>query len=294
MELKALRHFVEVVRQGGFSHAAKVVFVSQPTVSKAVKQLEDELGVPLLERLGHRTQLTDAGHVVYRRALAMLAEREDLLAELGDLRGLARGVLRLGLPPLGSNTLFAPLFAEFRSRYPGIEIRLLEHGSQRLEEAVLAGEIELGGSLLPVADAFDWQPVREDPLVVLLPAAHPLAGEPALGLAELAKTPFILFEGGFVLNRRILDACRRRGYVPVEAARSGQVDFIVALVAAGLGAAFLPRLIAEQRPHPGVRAVLLDEPELRWHMALVWRRGGYLSHAARAWLALAREAGGVT
>src|SRR5258707_12448715 len=97
LDFRRLRLFVEVVRQGGFSQAAKVVFATQSTVSKAVKQLEDELGMPLLDRVGHRSTLTAAGDMVYRRALRMLADRDDLLAELDELRGLKRGILRLGL-----------------------------------------------------------------------------------------------------------------------------------------------------------------------------------------------------
>jgi DNA-binding transcriptional LysR family regulator len=85
--------FVEVVRQGGFSQAAKVVFATQSTVSKAVKQLEDEVGVPLLDRTGHRSTLTAAGEVVFRRGLKLPADRDDLMAELDELRGLKRGTL---------------------------------------------------------------------------------------------------------------------------------------------------------------------------------------------------------
>jgi DNA-binding transcriptional LysR family regulator len=290
MELRTLRAFVEVVRQGGFSQAAKAVFASQPTISKAVRQLEDELGVPLLDRIGHRSELTAAGHIVYRRALAMLAARDELIAELDDLRGLKRGTLRLGLPPLGSSTLFAPLFAIYRSRYPGIEIRLVEHGSRRLEEMLLAGEVDLAASLLPVSEEFESQEIRAEPLLVLLLAEHPHAARARVDLASLSESPFILFEEGFALNQVILDACARRGFQPTVTARSGQVDFVVELVAAGLGIAFLPRMMAEQRHHPAVRHVLLDEPGTEWRIALIWRRGGYLSHAAKAWIALAREA----
>jgi DNA-binding transcriptional LysR family regulator len=82
---------------------AKVVFTTQSTVSKAVKQLEIELGVPLLDRKGHRSRLTADGDVVYRRALKILAERDDLVTELDELRGLKQGTLRLGLPPVGSS-----------------------------------------------------------------------------------------------------------------------------------------------------------------------------------------------
>uniref|UniRef100_I2Q3R6 Transcriptional regulator n=1 Tax=Desulfovibrio sp. U5L TaxID=596152 RepID=I2Q3R6_9BACT len=290
MELRNLHAFVEVARQGGFSRAARVLFSTQSTVSKAVRQLEEELGEALLTRLGPGVRLTGAGEVAYARAVAILAESEHLVADLADLKGLISGRLRLGLPIFGSARLFAPLFAEYRSRHPGVEIELMEQGSARLEEALLAGEVELAVSLLPVSDAFDWQPVRDDPLMAVLWADHPLGGQPAIKLSQLAIYPFILFEQGFALNARIEAACRARGFLPHGAARSSQVDFIIALVAAGLGVALLPRILTEDRRLAPLRAVLLDEEDLRWRAALVWRKGARLSPAARAWLALAREA----
>ncbi|WP_395664336.1 LysR family transcriptional regulator [Methylocella sp.] len=286
MDLRTLRAFVETVRAGGFSAAAKTLNASQPTVSKAVKQLEDELGVVLIDRLGHRARPTSAGDILYRRALAMLALRDDAVAELDELRGLKRGVLRLGLPPIGSALLFAPLFASFRARYPGVDIRLAETGSKRLEEMLAAGEIDLAAVLLPVSDDFEWQEVRDDPLAAILPQGHALAGRAGVGLPQLKDAPFILFESGFAINHMILDACARHGFTPTIAARSAQIDFVVELVAAGLGVAFLPRLMAAERD--GTRAVLLDEPGTQWRMALAWRSGGYLPAAARAWLDLAR------
>lgn len=289
MDLRTLRALVEVVRQGGFSQAAKTLFATQSTVSKAVKQLEDELGLPLLDRNGHHSSLTAAGEIVFRRALAMLAERDDLVMELDELRGLKRGVLRLGLPAIGSNTLFAPLFATYRSRYPGVDIRLVEQGSKRLEELLLAGELDLAASLLPVGPEFDWQEVRREPIDLLVSAAHPLAERSQITLTELADQPLILFGDGFALNPIILDACRRAGFQPTIAARSSQIAFIIELVASGLGLGFLPRMIAQQRPHPGIRTIAVADAGMDWHIALVWRRGGYLSHAARAWLTLEQE-----
>ncbi len=291
MELRTLRAFVEVVRQGGFSQAAKTVFATQSTISKAVKQLEDEIGVTLLDRIGHTSRLTAAGEIVYRRAIRMLTERDDLLLELDELRGLKRGALRLGLPPVGSSMVFAPLFASYRQLYSGVDIRLVEYGGERLQEAVQSGEIELAASLLPVSDGFEWQDVRREPLVALLPAGHELAARHVISLAALKDMPFILFETGFALNRVIRAACRRHGFEPSIAARSGQIDFILELAAAGLGIAFLPRMLAQQRPHPALKPILLAEPEAEWHIAMIWRRGGYLSYAARAWLELVRQQG---
>jgi DNA-binding transcriptional LysR family regulator len=292
MELRTLRAFVEVVRQGGFTQAAKTVFATQSTVSKAIKQLEDEIGVPLLDRIGHRSKLTAAGEIVYQRALRMLAERNDLIAELDELRGLKRGTLRLGLPPVGSSTLFAPLFATYRNRYPDIEIRLVEHGGERLKELLLSGEIELAASLLPVSESIEWQDVRREPLTALLSTNDDLSRQRSVGLPGLKHLPFILFETGFALNRIILDACHRHGFEPNIVARSSQIDFIVELAAAGLGVAFLPQMIAEQRKHPSVSRVLLVEPDTDWHIAMVWRRGAYLTQAARAWLDLVSKTSG--
>ena len=289
MDIRQLRMLVEVVRHDGFSAAAEAAFATQPTLSKAVRQLEDELGEVLLERSRHGVRLTPAGQIVYRRALAVLGEREDMLRELQELRGRQRGELHLGLASLGSDVLFAPVFASFRQRYPQIELRVLERGSEVLEESLRAGEIELAASLLPVADDLDWQPVRTEPLVALLPGNHALAARSSLQLQDLAEVPFVLFEKGFMLNRRIIQACMARGFTPREVSRSAQPDFIVALVAAGLGVAMLPRMIAQARLRPDVVLVPLDEPELDWKMALAWRRGGYLSAAAQAWLALVAE-----
>ena len=139
MDIRHLRVFVEVVRNGGFSAAARAIHATQPTVSKAIALLEEEVGMPLLERDRHGVRMTQAGEVVYRRAQAMLVERDDLRAELAELKGLHRGELRLGLPPLGSDMLFAPLFAAYRTRYPSIDLHLLEQGSEALEESLGAG-----------------------------------------------------------------------------------------------------------------------------------------------------------
>jgi DNA-binding transcriptional LysR family regulator len=287
MELRTLRAFVEVVRQGGFSQAAKTLFTTQSNVSKAVKMLEEELGCLLLDRIGHRSTVTEAGIVVFERAVAMLAQRDDLVTELNELRGLKRGVLRLGLPPVGSDILFAPVLAVYQKEYPGIAIRLLEHGGNRLQELLLAGEIDLAGALLPTDETmFEWKAVRREPVDALIAADHPLAKRKTVRLEELAEIPFILFEANFALNQVVLDACGKSGFTPNVIARSSQIAFIIELAAAKLGVTFLPRMIAHRRNHPRVNRIAVSSPAMEWNMALIWRRGGHLSYAARAWIDL--------
>jgi DNA-binding transcriptional LysR family regulator len=288
MDFKALRIFVEVVRNNGFSRAAAVSSVTQSTVSKIIKQLEHELGAPIIDRIGRRATPTDLGSVVYRHALKILADRDDMIAELGDIRGLKHGRLRLGLPPVNTSTLFGPVLARFRDRYPRIEIQLVEQGGEHLKGRVLSGDVDLAVAILPVGDEFQWQEVTRSPLVAILPPEHPLGRREAVDLTDLQHLPFVLFETGYSITRVIVDACKRRGFQPVISAQSSQIELIIELAALGLGIGFLPKIVAEQR---SVHHVLLSEPQTEWRLAMVWRRGAYLSNAARAWLALALECG---
>ena len=290
MEFKQLRTFVEVARAGGFTPAAHTLHISQSAVSKQVAQLEHNLGTPLFDRLGSHVRLTAAGTVVLQRAEGMLRLQQELLSELDDLSQLTRGELRLGLPLLGSDALFASLFAEYRRRYPNIQVQLLEGGSLVVEQAVLSGGLELGGSLTPKNPTFAYQPFCDEPLDALLPADHPLAEDGSVRLEQLSETPFLLYQRSFVLNDRLLQACQQLGFTPKEGGRSGQSDFLVALVAAGQGVVLLPSVVARGLVRPGVVRLKLIAPEdLRWDIAFIWREGAYLSRAAQAWLELLRE-----
>jgi DNA-binding transcriptional LysR family regulator len=211
------------------------------------------------------------------------------MSELDEVRGLKRGLLRLGLPPMVSSTLFAPLFAIYRKRYPGIDISLVENGSDRLEEILFAGDLDFAASTIPVADSLECQSARREPLVALLPAREFAARKKSIDLADLKQMPFIMFESSFAISRLVIDACRRAGFEPTVSTRSSQLDFIMELVAAGMGVAFLPKMVAEQRHHPGLRSLLVINPKIDWHIGMTWRRGAYLSHAAKAWLMLVRE-----
>src|SRR5215469_12939828 len=121
VELRALRYFIEVVRQQSFTVAAEQMYVTQPTISKMVKALEDEIGSPLLLRDGRQMVLTDAGRIVYQRGQDVLAAQAQLQKELDDLGTLGRGELTIGIPPMGG-ALFTPAIAAFRQRYPKVEL----------------------------------------------------------------------------------------------------------------------------------------------------------------------------
>ncbi len=182
----------------------------------------------------------------------LLAERSDLIAELDELRGLERGVLRIGLPPVGSGVLFAAMFAAYRSRYPKIDIELSSTAARscmnacrpakstwrrcwcRLMRSLITRTSGLSRSLYSCRKVTRW---REGKRWIFV---------------HLAPSPFILFEAGFALNSIILSGCERKGVVPKVTAHSAQIDFIVDLVAARLGVAFLPKMLAQKHRHEGI------------------------------------------
>ncbi|KAF1019376.1 MAG: HTH-type transcriptional regulator CynR [Paracidovorax wautersii] len=292
MRLRLLQMFCEVARSGSFLAAAHALQASQAIVAKAMRQLEDDVGTPLIDRNTTPLQLTAAGEIVYHHAVSILDEELHTAHSLDDLRQLRRDELRLGLPRLGSAGLFAPLFAIYRERHPLIDIRLQEHDSHRLQALLLAGDVELAATLLPTASSerIEAQAVCREPLMAVLPADHPLVLQPEIRLRYLNETPFIFFDGDPALNEQLRQACMQQGFEPIESARSSQVDFIMALVAAGQGVAFLPRLMTYHRPPRQIRFVpVAASDNMVWDLALTWRRGARLSRAAQAWLALTRE-----
>ena len=177
MDLKSLRYFVEVAQHGGFLKTSSRIHVTQPALSRAVQQLEEELGARLLVR-GRPSvppSLTPSGELVFHHAKALLERSALMLTDVNRLNGLVTGTLHLGLPPLGGIDQVAAVLAEFRQRFPQVIVQLLEQGGLELEEAVRKGEVELAISLRPVGADLAWHPICEEPLVVVLPPRHPLA-----------------------------------------------------------------------------------------------------------------------
>lgn len=151
MDIRALRYFVELVREQSFTRASEKLFVTQPTISKMIRNMEEELGQPLLSRVGRRFTLTDSGQVLFNRAQTILAEMQQLEAELADLQSLQSGRLALGIPPMVGH-VYADLIRTYRSRYPGVELSIVEYGGRRIEQAVLAGELDLAITMLPTRE----------------------------------------------------------------------------------------------------------------------------------------------
>lgn len=290
MDVQALRYFVEVARQRGFTRASETLHVTQPAISKSVRALEEELGTPLLLRERRQVKLTEAGRIVLERAQGVLDSLRVIEEEVVELAALRRGRLRIGMPPIVGVAFFPPLLAEFHQAHPGITLELREEGSHHLEALVLNRELDVGAIVLPTDEkAFGTMPFVRDELRAVLHPSHPLARRRELALRELEATPFVLYRPEFALHGHIIEACRRSGFKPAVVSESSHWDFIVAMVAANIGVALLPQTICRQLDPSQVRSIPLARPIIPWNAALIWRRDRHLPPATRAFIELARQ-----
>lgn len=289
MDLKALRYFIEVVRQKNFTRAAEILHVTQPTLSKMIRQLEDELQFELLVRGSRGVWTTDVGQLLFDRGTRILQMVSAVKDEMAELKGLTRGELKLGLTPMISSALFPGVLRAFRARYPHIALTVVECGSKRMAQAIMNGEIELGMMVEPVDQAqFETQRIYIGEVGIAVPVDSPWAEKKEVSLAELARENFLMPTDDFALPDMVRARCREAGFTPTEVGHSSQWDLMQTMIETGMGVAIMTREVCKLFDHSKVVTLPL-RPQMPLHMDLGWRRGSRLSYAARAWTDISIE-----
>jgi DNA-binding transcriptional LysR family regulator len=231
MTLTQLEIFSVVAQRKGFTAAAAQLKISQSGVSHAIRALEQELGVALFHRHQGDVALTDIGACLLGRAQAMLGLAETMRQEAADARGMKRGTLRIGsFGPTSSTRLLPPILAEYRARYPGIEVHVDEGPDRQVLQWLMDRRVDVGFVVLP-EDTLDTTPLIQDQMVALLPRTHPLAAQDAVRLQDLCADPFVLTEAGSAeVVSRLFMAARLQ---PMVRYRTAQLQSTLATVARG-------------------------------------------------------------
>lgn len=289
MDIRQLEYFVQVARLNSFSRAAESLFITQPTISKMIRNMEIELGADLFYREGKSIRLTDAGEILLTKAQNIVDSFNSLSSELDSLRSLKQGHIRIGLPPMVGASFFPAVIGQFHKKYPEVTIRLHEDGAKKVENDVETGLLDVGVVVLPVNGArFHYFSFNEEKLQLLVPIAHRLAGVESVPISDLSGEEFVLFREDFTLHDRIITECVKAGFQPRVVYESSQWDLISRMVAAGLGIALLPETICRDMDRSRIAVIPLTEPAIPWQLGMIWRRERYLSFAAREWVDFAR------
>lgn len=284
MNLHHLRLFAAVVDHGGFTKAAESLHLSQPAISKSLNELERQLGLTLLDRGGRSIRLTDAGQTLYARARELFGVERIAEQELREIRGLKRGVLRIGASTTIATYMLPPYLGRFHLRHPGIRIRATSANTRTVLRMLLESRVDVALVEGPVSHPqVEIQPWREDELVVISHPEHRLLYSTGVDVAMLVREQFIVREPGSGTRDVIARALALHGARLAKTMRVGGTEAIKQAVAAGLGLAIVSRAAAADQLALGKIAVLSVE-------GLVMRRTlGQIKLRGRVPTAAARE-----
>lgn len=277
---KLLECFCTLVQTQSFTKTAEQLCITQPTVSKHLQQLEKQLGVSLL--MPDKT-LTEIGVRIYQHAQQLLQQQHNLFQDIENYQNLQVGTLNMGVPPLGAQLLTSSLF-EFHRQCPNIQLSFLEVGSKGIKQALINNELDVGVLLEPIEDLFHRIELCDYPLMVVLRHDAVWAKRPSIALQELSEQSFLMFQENFSLNEVILNACQQQGFTPHIVCRSSQWNLLADMVYQRMGIALLPKYYTDMLEPKKFTAVELVEPQLRWHLAMAWKKNKVPSPALQQWL----------
>lgn len=292
MELRQLEYFLVVAREGNVTRAARKLYTAQPSLSRQIQKLEDELGAPLFDRSKRGMRLTAVGETFLRYVEGGFGQFEAGRQAVRDLLGPQHGHVRMAFLPAVGADLLPEALAAFRDRYPDVQFTLRQSTTLETLNWLQAGEVDLCiATALPYERSdspFHSAPLLVEELYAALPPRHPLADREVVDLATLANDPFVLVGGGSGLRRVIEAACQRVGFIPRVAVEGDDLATVRGLVAAGLGVSLLPALALHEwgRLRP-VIVPIASAPT--WTVEVVWHAERYLPVATRTFRDFLRD-----
>lgn len=279
MELRQLEYFITVAKIGNITKAAEILFVSQPTITVAIKKLEKELGVDLFFREYKKLTLTPEGEKFFETLQPTLLKLQNTIDAIKDSKNKTSGSLQIGIPPMISTFVFAPLLKHFRAKYPQWELTVIEEGSIGIRQELFSKNLDLGIVIINNLDEeLEMLPLMEGEHKLCVPITHPFAERAAIPFAELKGESLIMMKIDSFHRQEVLCHCHDAGFEPNIVLSSNQITTNIDSVADGVGLSFLLDLAKLHRED--VKMVSMDPP-LRVKIGIVWPKDKYLSYASR-------------
>ncbi len=278
MDTVHLKEFIVLAETKNFSEAAARLSTTQPILSKHIRGLEDELGVPLLIRSGRSVRLSEFGETVLRYAENLLRLEDEAVLALHQAQIRDRQELLIGMTPAVSHYNLTDILVSFQSLYPDVRFRFLEAESNILQKKLLDYSCDCAflREFIPEnEDTFESIDYVEDTLAVILPISHPLAANTSLHLEQLKGETFLMFPQNTVMQNLCVSACREHGFEPTIGYSGYLANNILELVRQGMGISMLSK---HSVPGEDEDIVIADiEPPIYTSIQLVFRREEYRS-----------------
>lgn len=289
MDILHLNYFLAVAHHKSFTKASQALHISQPSISKSIRTLEEEWGVTLFQRHSRDIELTEVGQSLLPKISAIVSQFQELNQQMTDKRILQQGHFKLGIPPMAGTAVLSPLLSRFHEKYPHISISIDEAGSKKVAKQVIDGDLQAGIVALPISSMpknnfiFHSEPIR-----VVVPAGHHLAYKNVLTLSDIKDEAFAFFNEDFTLYETIMNQFQNIGARPNLLCKSMNWDFLCEMVRSRLGIALLPASICNRLNLHDFRIIQL-EPTIYWRLALIWSHDVFISSPTRLWLDYFKE-----
>lgn len=282
MEFRHLRYFVYLVESGSFVEASQKLLISQPALSKIIKELEKILGGELIDRSTRDRKLTELGEFLYPRAKRLVTSYEELIEEYSSFSNVTMGTIKVGIPPVIGTCVLSTLVQDFHEEYPKVQIVKVEEGAKIVQQKILAERLHLGFSPLPLDDSlFEYHLVYQDVMDIIVHKNHRLAGCSSVSMAELKDENFAILDDNFVVHDNIVDACKKAGFTPKVIAQSSNWDYLLELVANNNYITVLPKPITDRYNIADLKKISESDDLLHWDVAIFRRKGKELDFTSK-------------
>ncbi|WP_085992237.1 LysR family transcriptional regulator [Oceanobacillus senegalensis] len=285
MELRQLEYFMAVSKELHFTRAAEKLNIAQPTLSQQIKSLEDEVGIPLFDRIGKKTALTEAGNILLRHSQRVFYELEQAQARLRDLNGLQRGKLTIGSLLTCVNYLLPPAILTFKRLYPNIELSVLGLRSGDIKKGLLENDLDLGITFLPIEEEeFEFIPLFTEELSLAVPLDHPFAQMNKVEMKELKNVPIILLPENYFLRQLVDTYCTEIGITLEPSLEMTTLESLIHMVSEGIGVTILPAPYLDNLKNNQIVNVKLMNPTPKRKIGFVFRKDKFMCTATRAFI----------
>lgn len=285
MELRQLEYFTAVSNELHFSRAAEKLNIAQPTLSQQIKTLEDEMGIPLFDRIGKKTALTEAGKILLHHSQRVFFEIEQAQAALRDLNGLQTGKLTIGSLMTCVNYLLPSAISEFKQLYPNVNLSVFGQRTGEIKKGLLENELDLGISFLPVEDdELGSIPLFTEELSLAVPSDHPLAHRKEVEIEMLEHNPIVLLPSNYFLRQLIDTYCAELGIILRPTLEMSTLESLTQMVSEGIGVTILPTPYLDFLNNQRIAKVRLINPVMERKIGFVYRKDKFMCATTRAFI----------
>ena len=273
MKLTQLEYFCVAARYHNITKAARELFVTQPSISNAIKALEEEFGVNLFFRNNNKLTLTPEGEIFYKSAEELLAHADSVESKFHELRKKVTPI-RIGIPPMLGTIYLSELYLSLNESFPNVDLRLFEFGSIKACNLVLEEKLDIAivNAEQPSIDKCNSRIIDTEDLLFCVAPDHPLAGQKTLLLTMLADEPLILFNTDSVQVMTLTRQFKAVGVNPHIILNTSQITTLINMVKSGHMGTFLYRSIVEK--HPDIVGIPVM-PSIEQRIGVIWKKGKY-------------------